>query len=249
MISGGLSSRDSIIHRHDPRMRIAMCALFIALAAFSSTCQGLMGCLALALILLSLAKIRLSEIFPRLLMLNLFVVMVGATMPGRDGLFALYGGLPDGALTRLLTLALRCNSILLAATALAGTIDTAAFGHALAHFRVPDKLTHLFLFTAGQTSSMSREHDRLRDAMRARAFRPRTNLHSYRSLANLAAMLIVRSLERAAKLSEAMRCRNFTGRFHLFDHFKMRGSDWGFAFGSATAMAALLALELRCRSL
>ncbi len=245
----GLSARDSLIHRIDPRARIAVCAVFILLAAFCSTAQGLAGCLVFSLIVLSLAKLSLADIYPRLIMLNLFVAMVGASMPGREGLFALYGGLPDGAWLKLAVLALRCNAILIAATALAGTIESSAFGHALAHFRVPDKLTHLFLFTVSQTATMSREQERLRDAMRARAFRPRTDFHSYRSLANLAAMLIVRSLERAAKLSEAMRCRNFKGRFHLFSHFKMRRADWAFAINSIIAIAALLALELECRKL
>ena len=249
MISGGLSSKDSSIHGLDPRARLAVCALFIGLASFSHTCQALCAFLAMSLVLVHQAKIRLSEIFPRLLILNLFVVMLGATMPGRDGFLSLYGGMPDGAWLRLLALDLRCNAILMAATALAGTIDTSAFGHALAHFKVPDKLTHLFLFTVGQTATMSREQERLQDAMRARAFRPRTDLHTYRSFANLAAILIVRSLERASRISDAMRCRNFRGRFHLFNHFKMCRRDWFFVLASVCVMVVLIKTELVCRSL
>lgn len=244
----GLSARESFLHARDPRARLLSCAFFIAVAAFCSTPQALAACLALALALLSLAGVSLRETLPRLLLLNLFVASVGALLPGREGFFAFYGGLPDGALERLCLLALRCNAMLIAVSALAGTVESGAFGHALAHFGVPDKLTHLFLFTVGQVANVSRERERLSEAMRARGFRPRSSLRSYRWLASLAASLLARSLERAAKLSEAMRCRNFKGRFHLFDHFKMRASDWAFSFVFAAALAGLLALEFECRT-
>ena len=232
MNSAGLSAKDSPIHSVDPRARLAACAIFIALAALAGSWQQLAALLALACGLVALAHIKPSEIAQRVILLNLFAAMLCATMPGREGMLALWGGLQEGAGARMLELVLRCNAMLLGATALAGSIETSAFGHALAHFGAPDKLTHLFLFTVSQTETLSREQERLRDAMRARAFRPKSDLRSCKSLAELAAMTLARSLERAERLSESMRCRNFKGRFHLFHHFKMKASDWAFAVAS-----------------
>jgi cobalt/nickel transport system permease protein len=241
---GALSEKDSPIHRRDPRARIAACLAFIALAVWAQGLWTLGAALALSCVSVRLAGLGLRELLPRLCALNLFVLILGATMPGRDGLIALYGGFQDGAPERFLALALRCDAILLAATALLATIDTAAFGHALAHFRVPDKLAHLFLLTIGQTESLAREQARLREAMRARAFHPKNDLHTCKSLGNLASMSLVRAFERAEKLSESMRCRNFQGRFHLLRHFKMERADWGFLAVCAAALAACAALEL-----
>ncbi len=244
----GFCERGSLLHGTDPRARLGVCLAFILLAAFASSFQALCALLALALLLLRLAGIGLREVSLRLAGLNLFVAAVALTMPGSAGGFAVFDGFADGSLPWLLKMAIRCNAIMIAAAALASTVDMANFGHALAHFGLPAKLSHLLLFTVRQMETLRLEYLRLKDAMRARAFRPGCDLHTYKSLATLAAMLVLRSFDRAARVSEAMRCRNFNGRFHLVNHFKMRGGDWAFVSASAASLCALAALEFACRT-
>jgi len=244
----GFCDRSSYIHGVDPRARLAICFLFVLFAAFASALYALCACLLIASLLLALAGIRPREIALRLAGLNLLIAVIALTMPGSDGGFAIFSGLPSGALERIVKLAIRCNAILIAASALASSIDMANFGHALAHFGLPEKLSHLLLFTVRQLENMRLEYLRLKDAMRARAFRPRCDLHTYKSLATLAAMLLLRSFDRAERISEAMRCRNFNGHFYLMRHFEMKRGDWIFISVSALAFCGLISLETLCRT-
>ena len=61
--------------------------------------------------------------------------------------------------------------------------------------------------------------------MKVRCFTPKTNRHTYRSLAYLAGMLIARSFDRSERIHQAMLCRGFDGRFWILDHFSLKGRD------------------------
>jgi cobalt/nickel transport system permease protein len=69
------------------------------------------------------------------------------------------------------------------------------------------------------------EHQRLRTAMKARAFVAGSNWHTWRSYGHLLGMLLVRSMERAQRISGAMRCRGFNGKFHLLTPVKWHRRD------------------------
>ena len=117
------------------------------------------------------------------------------------------------------------NAIVLTLIVLLGTLDTVTLGHAMSHLRVPDKLTHLFLFTVRYLDVLRREYLRLRAAMKTRAFRPRMTGQTCRAYGYLVGMLLVRSYERAERVHRAMLCRGFRGRFHLLSHFALRPVD------------------------
>jgi cobalt/nickel transport system permease protein len=85
----------------------------------------------------------------------------------------------------------------------------------MARLGVPVKLVHLFLFTVRYAAVFRTETGRLLEAMRARAFVLRSSRHSWRTLGNLTGMMLVRSVERAERVEEAMRCRGFSGRLPL----------------------------------
>lgn len=242
------AERDSFVHRLDPRARLAVCGLFIVAAALSSHATVLSLLLALAIAALSSARVSLREIGWRLLALNLFIAMLAACLPGPGGGLAIVEGFKEGAGSDIARMAFKCNAILIAATALAGTMDMANFGHALAHLGVPSKLAQLLLFTVRQIETLRLEYLRLKDAMKARAFRPRTDLHTYRTLAALAAMLLLRSLDRAERVSDAMKCRRFSGHFYLMNHFKMRRADWIFASLSCTFLVLATIAEFAWKS-
>ena len=57
----------------------------------------------------------------------------------------------------------------------------------------------LFVMTVRYVSVIRMEAARLRTAMKARAFKPSTNRHTYTSYGNLIGMLLVRSLDRATQ--------------------------------------------------
>jgi cobalt/nickel transport system permease protein len=103
---------------------------------------------------------------------------------------------------------------------------------------------HLFLFTVRYIAVLGREYQRLRTAMKARGFRMRCDLHTWRSIGYLFGMLLVRSLERSERILAAMRCRGFQGDFHPLTPVGTPGwRDYAFAGGALIAGGLLLALE------
>ncbi|TFG95836.1 MAG: cobalt ECF transporter T component CbiQ [Myxococcales bacterium] len=144
---------------------------------------------------------------------------------------------------RAATIALKANAIVLAAMALLGTLDASRVGHALHRLHAPASLVHLFLFTVRYLGRLEEEFARLRNAMRARAFRPHSDRHTWRSLGQLAGMLLVRSAARAERVMQAMRCRAFTGRLHVLDDLRWRAADGVVAAIFGLGLAGLVALD------
>jgi cobalt/nickel transport system permease protein len=108
---------------------------------------------------------------------------------------------------------------------------------------VPEKLVHLLLLTVRQIHLLHEELARLRQAMRARAFVPRSNLHTWRSLGWLMGMLLVRSLARSRRILGAMRCRGFHGRLYLLDCTRWGRADTALALALAPVLALLPILD------
>jgi cobalt/nickel transport system permease protein len=138
---------------------------------------------------------------------------------------------------------LKAHAVVLALLGLVGRLEPMALGHALARIGVPEKLVHLLLLTIRQIELLQQEHLRLRQAMRARAFVPRSDRHTWTSYGNLVGMLLVRSLERSRRIQAAMRCRGFHGRLYLLDSADWRAADTLFLLALLTLLGALLAMD------
>lgn len=174
------------------------------------------------------------------------LVLVGFlpfTVPGET--VATLAGLTISAegLHRAAEILLTANTVMLAGLALLGTLDPVRLGYALGRLRVPDKLVHLFLFTVRYVGILQDEYGRLRRAMRARAFRPGNNRHSWRAFGWLFGMLLVRGLERSRRVHAAMKCRGFEGRLHLINPPVWQPADTTAAAGIGGVLLALLLLE------
>jgi cobalt/nickel transport system permease protein len=215
------------IMERDPRLRV------IAALAFALITVGLDHVLSTALALgLSLGLVLATglsarHLAQRLLALEGFMLIVLLTLPFTTPgppWFEL-GSLGASTAGRDLALMIlfKANAVVLALTALVGTLEPAALGQALGRLGVPDKLTHLLLMTIRQIHLIHVEFIRLRQAMRARAFVPRTDRQTWRAYGWLMGMLLVRSLARAERLMDAMRCRGFRGRLYRLDtsHWKV----------------------------
>lgn len=176
-----------------------------------------------------LARLPARPLARRLLHINLFMALLFLTLPTTTpgepafSIFSLPFSRVGLHLAAMITL--KANAIVLAFTALLGTVELSALGHALQHLRVPDRLIHLFLFTLRYLDVIHHAYEDLLRAMKARGFRPRMDLHTYRSYGSLMAMLLVRSLERAERVMDAMKCRGFKGRFLTYRPFDFHRRD------------------------
>jgi cobalt/nickel transport system permease protein len=198
----------------------------------------------LSLMFFLLSGVKFSEIRGRFFALNFFMFMLFITTPFSykdDAVFKLFGlSYSYHEFLFCCKVAVRSNAILFLFTALVNTVDIVAFAHALSHLKCPDKLVYLLLFTIRYIDVIHNEYLQLKKAMSARGFKPGMNFHTYRSFANLAAILLVRSVDRSELVFAAMRCRCFKGFFPLLYHFYCTGKDYAFLAGSFVVLAILV---------
>ncbi|MEX0603537.1 MAG: cobalt ECF transporter T component CbiQ [Marinobacter sp.] len=240
--------QQSWLTQRDPRTRVITAVLF-SLATVSLDHLGLLTTALIIAVSTALAAgLRPLLLLKRIAALETFMlVMLGLlpfTTPGAP-VFSV-GALTasEEGLTLALTIILKANAVVLMLLALVGTLEPVVLGHALARLRIPAKLVHLFLLTVRYISVLHDEYQSLRRAMRARAFTPRSNFHTWRSLGNLLGMLLVRSLERSQRVMAAMKCRGFDGRFYLLNEQCWQWRDSLMLFSALTTLSLLVILEL-----
>lgn len=238
----------SVMARLDPRGRMMAAMLFALVVLCLDHPAALAVAMALALLMAVLARLPLARTARRLLALEGFMVLVLLTLPFTvpgDSLIHVAGFTASTqGLARAGIIVMKANAVTLALMALTGSMAAATLGGALARLGVPERFVVLLLFTIRYVDVLNQELARLRLAMRARAFRPNTSLHTWRSMGWLVGMLLVMSVERAERIHAAMRCRGFTGRFHLLDDSRAGALDWGFAAAHVASAALLLALDV-----
>jgi cobalt/nickel transport system permease protein len=115
--------------------------------------------------------------------------------------------------------------------------------HALYRLKVAEKLIYLFFFVYRYLHIIKKEYNSLNEAMLMRAFKAKTNLHTYKSYAYLIAMLLIKSYERSQKVYEAMICRGFKGKFIFFDDFKIKKVDILFTIALIISLSLILVIR------
>ncbi len=237
----------SLVHSLDPRVRLAMAALFSICVALVRTPFAAGAALVLAGAILGLSRPPAALLFRRIALVNVFVLFlwltVPLTMPGHP-----YAGLGPLTFSRegielVWLVTLKSNAILLTFLALATTMDSPTMGHALDRLGVPSKLVFLFLFTYRYLHVIADEWQRLVTAARLRGFVPRTGMHTYRTTGHLLAMVLVNSFDRSGRVYQAMILRGFEGRFVSVVHFQARTRDALFALSWITAMTGLMLMD------
>lgn len=237
----------SPVHSLDPRFRLLAAVVLTVPAALLTSPVAAGGALLVGALLAFAARLPFGRLAKRLLAVNFFTLFMwiflpfstpGTPLTSVVGLEVTLEGL---RLAGLITL--KTNAVVLSLTALMGSIPVRDLGPAMQSLRVPDKLCHMLVFTHRYAVLIREELDRMNRAARARGFRPRTDMHTYRSYAWLAGMLLVRSWDRAERVRDAMICRGFSGRFHSLAIFRTSGRDVAFLTLILLVAAGLIWLE------
>ncbi|MGE4553929.1 MAG: cobalt ECF transporter T component CbiQ [Desulfovibrionaceae bacterium] len=248
MIEERFAQGNSPLHRADARCKLAAAgALAMVLALTGSWRAAALG-VVLGLGLTALARLPLRAVLGRLAAVNGFIVFLWLVVPptyGGEAAFHL-GPVPVSraglAVAGLATL--KCNAILLCFLSLVATSPVPALGRALQGLGVPRKLGFILLFTYRYLFVIAQEYQRLLRAARLRCFTPRTNLHTYRTYANLFGMTLVRSVNRSRRVAQAMTLRGFDGVFRSLAVDAPGRADAALLAGLLAAAAGLAALGL-----
>ena len=176
-------------------------------------------------------------------MLLLFLTLP-FTVPGRAVLTVGPFDASAEGFARAAVIACKVSASVLTIVVFLGSVEAMRLGAALHSLRVPEPIVRLFVLTVRYLAVIGGEARRLQEAMRARAFRPGSNRHTWRSYGNLVGMLLVRALDRAQRVEEAMLCRGFSGRFPWQEPPRFAWSEKGF-MALAVAAAVLITVADR----
>ncbi|WP_277656155.1 energy-coupling factor transporter transmembrane component T family protein [Seleniivibrio woodruffii] len=142
----------------------------------------------------------------RIAKLNLMIIFISATVYifGQDSAHALL-------------IFIRYNLIVCVTAAMFCGMNATDFYYGFYTLKLPHKFTVLLFFAVKYIEIIGNEYEKMRTSLRIRNFKPRTDRFTYRTLAYLLGMLLVRSMDRANALTEAMKMRGFAGRLYPFN--------------------------------
>lgn len=237
----------ALVRRLDPRGKILASLGFSLVLALGRNQDVALAGLGLGLLATALARVPIAALLRRTAAVNVFTLMLWLGLPWRlvpgPGWSAPQFVFDPAGLDLALALTLKVNAVFLVLLGLLGTSGVTDLLHALAHFRLPRKLVVLFFLFHRYLFVIHEEYVSLRQAMAIRCFRPSAGLRTYQTYANLVGMLLVRSLERADRVHQAMLCRGFNGAFWMLDHFAWKAYDTAFLALWSLSLAGLAWLE------
>lgn len=238
---------DSIVHKLDPRVKIIVAALFSVIVALSSSLHGTLLSICFPFALILLARLDMKKVLTRLVVVNTFVGFLWLFLPFTEHGEVIYTLGPlevyrEGVLHALL-ITIKSNSIVLVVIALLGTSSVHDLVHGLHELGAPNKLVHLFFFCFRYIHVVHEEYHRLVNAMKMRGFKPRTNMHTYRTYSYLVGMLLVKSFDRSARILSAMECRGFRGTFYVLEHREIGRRDY--VVCASSILISLMIVTLR----
>ena len=240
MFSEPFTNAHTWVHRLDARVRTGIAFVFsCVLAVATSSQQAAFGLIAACLLLIS-SRPPWRPLLRRLAAVNIFLLFLWLTVPwSTPGPAAFHIGplactLPGLHLACLITL--KANALTLLLLALVATMPLAHFAHALHALRVPGKFVFLLLFTYRSIFLLADEWQRLNMALRLHNFVPASNLHSYRTLGTLVGLTLVRSIDRAGRIHQAMLLRGFSGSFFSLAEFRFTRLDTCFVLAASSML-------------
>ncbi|OGC41902.1 cobalt ECF transporter T component CbiQ [candidate division WOR-3 bacterium RBG_13_43_14] len=247
MIYNDFTSGDSFIHRFDPRIKILIALFFSIITALSNKIPAILSFFVLAIILVLISKLKFKILFSRLTIVNIFILFIWFILPfSYPGKIVFHIGSLQASregLINALEITLKYNAIILCNIALLSTNPIFQLTHAIRHLGAPDKFVHLFFLIHRYAFVIFDEYKCIRDALRARGFRPKTNFFTYRTYAYLVANLLLKSYERSEQVHRAMICRGFTGKYWVLEHFALKWRDIFVAITIFTAITTLAIIQ------
>ncbi|UCB44687.1 MAG: cobalt ECF transporter T component CbiQ [Spirochaetota bacterium] len=232
MIIENFAEGKSLLHTTDPRIKICLCVPYIFVIALSNSLYTAAAAVLIALSLIIISGLRLGNVLKSIRVFFWFILLLWVVLPFSipgDQIIRL-GPLRASSqgVLKALAISLKSTAIVFFIIAFLGTTKVFSLVHAMSHFHMPKKLLYLTFLSYRYIHVIYMEYVKLRDAMRIRGFRPKTNIHTYKSIGYLIGMLLIRSYERSERIYNAMLCRGFHGRFYLFEHFAVTGRDMVF---------------------
>ncbi|MDD4600688.1 Energy-coupling factor transporter transmembrane protein EcfT [bioreactor metagenome] len=225
-----LAAQDSLIHQLHPGVKVVTTLLFIVMVASFSKYElvGLFPMFIYPAFLIGLGNIPVAILLKRVLLTLPFVLFIGIFNPFLDqatyayiGSFAVSGGLIS-----FISILLRFTLSVSATLLLVATTSMDAIGLALSKLRVPRIIVIQILFMYRYIYVLIEE---VMKTIRAHSLRaPYRNGVGFKVWGSLVGLLLLRTLDRAQRIYQAMMCRGFDGQVRIMRSWKIRTGDIAF---------------------
>lgn len=224
-----LSLQDTPIHRIDPRSKIFVTILFIFITVSFSKYElsGMLPLIIYPVVIISLGRIPLRSVILKVLAVSPFAIAIGIANPFIDrqiimniGGFGISGGTVS-FISILMKFALTVGTAL---TLVATTgFETMCAG--LIRFKIPKVFAVQLLFMYRYIFVLFDETLRMIRAHSLRSFRTYPDI---KILGSLIGQLLLRSLNRAERIHNAMISRGFDGDIRIMKEMKMQWPDYSY---------------------
>jgi cobalt/nickel transport system permease protein len=247
VIEEKFASGQSFIHKLDPKTRVVAVVILSFAAALCDNFFVAVLYFIISTVLIIMAKLNTRDVIARIKPLFWFLLMIWILLPITFDGQILYQfswlKISGTGIILCCKITIKSITILLFFTTLVATMTIASLGNALHKLYVPDKMVFLLLMSYRYIAVIEDEYKKLLRAAKFRGFRPKTNLHSYKTFAYLAGMLFVRASFRAQRVHQAMLCRGFNQKFHSLDIYQANRFNFIFLIGISAAGLILVILE------
>ena len=227
--------QQSVIHRLDPRIKLAVALLFtLLIVSLPRNTPATVVCYCLGpFTVLVIARIPIRFALRHILLISPFILVLALTCPIYDkaprivpfGPFIWH--LTEGWM-RCFTIVVKFLATMLALIALISTTRFSDLLVVLQRWRVPEILViqlgflyrYLFVF-------IDKDHHILR-ARSTRTLRRLPLAQERRIVTSMIGSLLIQSLDTAGRITTAMQARGFVGQWHSVRRFKLHRPDWMF---------------------
>ena len=248
MIEEPFATGNSIIHRIDPRFRVAAAVFYSFAIALCYEFESLIAALAVSIICILLSGVGVKNVFKRLAMVNVFILLFWVVLPLTYKGNTVYSLGPVNVYLAGIVFAakitIKSNAILMILISFIATMTFATLGHTLSKFKLPQKLVFLLMITYRYIFVIQQEYQKIIRSIKIRGFKPKTNLHTYKTFAYVIGMLLIKASERADRVYNAMRCRGFKGKYYSLSSFQADAKSWVFVTTIFGLTAGIIFMEV-----
>lgn len=225
-----LASGSTPIHRLHPGIKLVTLLLFLVVTASFPKYEivAMLPLLVFPVALISLGSVPWGLVAQRLLWGLPFVLFIGLFNPLFDQTqVPVFGAATiSGGILSFISILLRFCLTVLAVLALIATTGVDALGTAMRGLKIPQVVVIQFLFMYRYLYVLM---DEVARTLRAHALRsPSQEKVRLKTWGSLSGLLLMRTLDRAERIHQAMLCRGFNGEMRLSRATGIRQADWVF---------------------
>ncbi|MCM8766843.1 MAG: cobalt ECF transporter T component CbiQ [Candidatus Omnitrophica bacterium] len=212
----------------DPRLRLIIGFFYSIFVALEKD-FGFLGYYSILPLILSIFISDFSKFLKGFITVNFFIVLMWIflpfSIPGKEvvkilKLSATYEGIRYSTL-----ITIKANLIFITNFILIFSSHPIITIHALHHLHLPKKLVNIFFLSTRYIPVIEDEKNRLERAMKIRCFKPKNDIHTYKTIGNLFGLIVLRAYEKSKIIYKAMILRNFSGIFWTYHHFIWKKRD------------------------